>query len=176
MTGAIVDLTERDAVARRIYLIRGRRVMLDADLATLYGVPTKALNLAVKRNAIRFPQDFMFRLSPDEAVNLRFQSETSSWGGRRYLPRAFTEQGVAMLSSVLRGKRAALVNIAIMRAFAKLRSMLAIHKELSKKFAALERRVAGHDENIRALFETIRELMDLPEKPRTVIGFKPRGE
>src|SRR5205814_3586599 len=127
-------------VERRILLIRGQKVMLDTDLAKLYGVPTKSLNLAVKRNAERFPEDFMFQLTGDEAAGLRFHFETSKSGrgGRRYRPYAFTEQGVAMLSSVLRSLRAVQVNIAIMRTFVRLREMLLSHADLARKLAALE--------------------------------------
>src|SRR5437870_5313363 len=114
-----------ELIQRRIYLVRGEKVMLDADLAELYKVPTKSLNLAVSRNADRFPADFMFQLAPAEFDNLRHQNETSSWGGRRYAPLAFTEHGVAMLSSVLNSKRAVQMNIVIIRAFRNLREMLA---------------------------------------------------
>jgi phage regulator Rha-like protein len=127
-----------ELIQRRIYLFRGEKVMLDADLAELYNVPTKALNLAVRRNADRFPADFMFQLAPEEFENLRFQNETSSWGGRRYAPFAFTEHGVAMLSSVLKSKRAVQMNIVIVRAFMKLRQMLATHKDLARKMELLE--------------------------------------
>ena len=126
-------------IERRIYLIRKQKVMLDSDLAELYGVETFNLNKAVKRNIDRFPDDFMFQLSQEEAESLRFQigmSKVSGRGGRRYLPYAFTEQGVAMLSSVLNSKRAVQVNIAIMRAFVKLRELLATHKDLAQKLEA----------------------------------------
>ena len=127
-------------VEQRIFLIRGQKVMLDADLAELYGVPTKSLNLAVKRNADRFPEDFAFQLSEEEVAGLRFQFETSKRGrgGRRYRPFVFTEQGVAMLSSVLRSPRAVQVNIAIMRAFVRLREMLMSNADLARKLLALE--------------------------------------
>ena len=123
-----------DQIARRILLLRGQRVLLDRDLADLYDVPTKALNQAVRRNRSRFPEDFMFQLTPDEAANLKSQSVTSSQehGGRRHVPYAFTEQGVAMLSSVLRSPRAIAVNIGIMRAFVRLRQMLATHADLAQ--------------------------------------------
>src|SRR5438445_12942979 len=128
-------------VERRILLIRGQKVMLDADLAELYGVPTKSLNLAVKRNAERFPEDFMFQLTGDEAAGLRFHFETSKTarGGRRYRPYAFTEQGVAMLSSVLRSLRAVQVNIAIMRTFVQLRRLMDSDRDLARKIEALEK-------------------------------------
>ena len=129
-----------ERVAQSIRWVRGQKVLLDSDLAVLYGVTTGNLNKAVKRNAERFPTDFMFQLDAEEAANLRFQFGISSWGGRRRLPYAFTEQGVAMLSSVLNSERAVKVNIAIMRAFVKLRETLDTNRELARKFAELERR------------------------------------
>ncbi len=175
-------------VERCIYLIRGEKVMLDYDLAVLYGVPTKSLNLAVKRNTERFPNDFMFRLTQAEAEGLRFQIGTSNEnaakqtsglrfqtetsksrrGGRRYLPYAFTEQGVAMLSSVLRSARAVQVNIAIMRTFVRLREMLLSNADLARKLNALEKK---YDEQFKVVFDAIRELMVPPEKPKRQIGF-----
>lgn len=158
-----------EAIAGRIVMLRGERVLLDADLAELYGVETKLLNRAVKRNRQRFPGDFMFQLTEDEAGNLRYQNGTSSWGGRRYLPQAFTEQGVAMLSSVLHSKRAVMVNIEIMRAFVRLRRILATHADLSRKLAALE---SKYDAQFRSVFDAIRGLMTPPEpRPRRRIGF-----
>jgi len=138
----------RPCIESKILFIRGQKVMLDRDLAELYGVPTKSLNLAVKRNSGRFPSDFMFRLSIKEADYLRFQFETSKvgHGGPRYLPYAFTEQGVAMLSSALNSKRAVSANIAIMRAFVKLRETLSLHKDLAVKLKELESKVEGHGE------------------------------
>jgi hypothetical protein len=159
-------------VEQRILLIRGQKVMLDADLAELYRVPTKSLNLAVKRNADRFPEDFAFRLTEDEVAGLRFQFETSKRGrgGRRYLPYAFTEQGVAMLSSVLRSARAVQVNIAIMRAFVRLRAMLMSNADLARKLIALENQ---YDAKFRIVFEAIRELMEDPPSPKPRTGFTP---
>ena len=143
--------------------------MLDADLADLYGVETKALNRAVRRNVGRFPDDFMFQLTFDEAENLKCQFGTSRWGGRRYQPYAFTEQGVAMLSSVLRSERAVRVNIEIMRAFVQLRQMLASHADLARKLVALEKK---YDAQFKIVFDAIRELMTPPEPPRKRrIGF-----
>ncbi len=166
------ELVPAESIERAILMIRGQKVMLDADLARLYGVETKVLLQAVKRNMDRFPGDFMFQLSPAEFKILRSQIVTSSgWGGRRYLPRAFTEQGVAMLSSVLRSKRAVRVNVEIMRAFVRLRRMAAAHRELCEKLEALERRVGRHDRQIQAVFEAIRELMSPPEEPPRRIGF-----
>jgi hypothetical protein len=150
-------------------MLRGERVLLDADLAELYGVETKTLNRAVKRHRDRFPHDFMFQLTGEEAGNLRYQIGTSSWGGRRYLPQAFTEQGVAMLSSVLHSKRAVMVNVEIMRAFVRLRRILATHADLARKLAALEKR---YDAQFKAVFDAIRELMTPPAPPKKRrIGF-----
>lgn len=143
--------------------------MLDRDLAELYEVPTKSLNLAVKRNIERFPSDFMFRLNHEEYQTLRFQFETSKRGGRRYPPCAFTEQGVAMLSSVLNSKRAILVNIQIMRTFTKLRGMLLAHEDLRRKFEAMEKK---YDRQFKIVFDVIRKLLESPPpKPKMRIGF-----
>ena len=139
-TGKNEVLVSMDHVAAKILFIRGQKVMLDQDLAELYGVATKVLIQAVRRNADRFPEDFMFQLTKQEFNDLRSQFVTSSWGGRRYPPYAFTEQGVAMLSSVLRSERAIGVNIEIMRAFLRLRQMLASNAELARKLAALEKK------------------------------------
>lgn len=162
-----------DHIQQRILLIRGQKVMLDEYLAELYGVKTKILNQAVKRNRKRFPGDFMFQLSIHEVSDLRSQIVTSNEGrgGRRHLPYAFTEQGVAMLSTVLNSERAVQMNIEIMRAFVRLRHILSTNKTLAEKFAELERRVASHDEHIRSLFEAIRQLMTPPQSPRRRIGF-----
>jgi len=147
--------------------------MLDSHLAEMYGIPTKALNQQVKRNLKRFPADFMFQLTKEEDESLRSQIVTSKKGrgGIRYLPSAFTEQGVAMLSSVLNSERAILVNIEIVRAFVRLRQILSTHKDLAQKLEALEKRVGGHDEKIQAVFDAIRDLMKTPEKPKKRIGF-----
>jgi len=152
-------------IERSILLLRGHKVMLDFDLAALYAVQTKALNKAVKRNVSRFPEDFMFELSEEEFADLRFQFGTSRWGGRRYRPYAFTEQGVAMLSSVLRSERAVKVNIEIVRAFVRLRSMLATHQELARKVEALEKK---YDAQFKVVFDAIRQLMTPVGRP---IGF-----
>lgn len=167
-----------DRIATRILLVRGYKIMLDADLADLYGVPTRALVQAVKRNRRRFPPDFMFQLTQQELAILKSQTVTSSstgvgqWGGRRKPLHAFTEQGVAMLSSVLRSARAIAVNIAIMRAFVRLREMVAANAELAVRLEELERRVSGHDEAITSIVRVIRELAAPPEpKPRRRIGF-----
>ena len=160
-------------IEQAILFIRGQKVMLDRDLAALYGVTTGNLNKAVKRNPDRFPGDFMLQLTVEECASLRFQFGTLKRGQhRKYLPYAFTEQGVAMLSSVLHSPRAIQVNVAIMRAFVRLRQTLAVHKDLAHKLAELERKIAGHDANIHTLFEVIRQLMTPPEPPpRKPIGF-----
>lgn len=166
-------LIPAEHIERRIFIIRGVKVMLDRDLAGLYGVTTMALNQAVKRNRERFPDDFVFRLTKDErdevitiCDNLRPLKFSPS------LPNAFTENGVAMLSSVLRSRRAILVNVQIMRTFTRLRHLLASHGELAKKIRALERRVQSHDADIQNIFQAIRELMGSDERPRRVIGFQ----
>ncbi len=162
-----------ETIAAKIYLVRGIKVILDRDLAELYGVETRSLIQAVKRNIDRFPSDFMFQFTQVEFNSLRSQIVISKGkGGRRYLPFVFTEQGVAMLSSVLRSKRAIEVNIAIMRAFVKLREMLATHKELAQKLVELERRLEDHDEHIQTIFDAIRQLM-MPsdKKDKKKIGF-----
>ena len=158
-----------ERIERHILLIRGQKVMLSPDLAELYQVETKVLVQAMKRNRERFPRDFMFQLTKAEYANLKSQFVTSSWGGaRRAAPYAFTEQGVAMLSSVLRSSCAVQVNIAIMRAFVKLREMLASHRDLAQRLDEMESR---YDEQFKAVFDAIRELMKPPEKPRRRIGF-----
>jgi len=169
----VAELIPIERIQNVIFLIRGEKVLLDSDLAELYGVETKALNRAVKRNSDRFPDDFMFQLTDEEVESLRCQIGTSNIGrgGRRYQPYAFTEQGVAMLSSVLRSQRAVQVNVAIMRAFVSLRRLLATNEDLSRKFAELERKLEGHDDAIKSLFDAIRELMLPPRKPKREIGF-----
>jgi phage regulator Rha-like protein len=161
-----------EEIEHTILLVRGQKVMLDRDLARLYGVQTKILNKAVSRNLDRFPADFMFQLTPEEHDSLRFQFGTLKRGQHsKYRPFVFTQEGVAMLSSVLRSPRAAQINIAIMRAFVRLRETLSLHKELAHKLADLERKIENHDENIRSLFDAIRQLMTPPETPRREIRF-----
>lgn len=164
-------IISRDAVLRLILLVRGQKVMLDSDLGALYGVETKQLLRAIRRHRERFPPDFMFRLTKEEFADLRRQSGTSSsWGGRRYPPYAFTEQGVAMLSSVLNSPRAISVNIEVVRAFVRLRSMLAENAELARKLAELERK---YDAQFKVVFDAIRQLMTPEEPPRRRrIGFQ----
>lgn len=165
------DLITIEQIEKSIYLIRGEKVMLDRDLAVLYGVETKILNKAVKRNLQRFPLDFMFQLTPDEAESLRFQIGTSNKGrgGRRYLPYVFTEQGVAMLSSVLNSERAITVNIEIMRAFVKFRQLLVSNTELARRLDELE---SKYDKQFKIVFVAIRQLMSRPIKDRKEIGFR----
>jgi hypothetical protein len=161
-----------ERIERSILLIRGQKVMLSTDLADLYQVEPRVLVQAVKRNIARFPQDFMFQLTEEEYSNLKSQIVISSWGGvRRARPYAFTEQGVAMLSSVLRSQRAIQVNIEIMRAFVRLRRMLASHADLARKLDALERK---YDAQFKVVFDAIRELMKPPESKKRPIGFIPR--
>jgi hypothetical protein len=163
-------LAPADGVSERIRLLRGHRVMLDADLATLYGVTTKVLVQAVKRNLVRFPVDFMFQLTPDEFRILRSQTVTSrSWGGRRHAPYAFTEQGVAMLSTVLGSPKAILANIEIMRAFVRLRQLLGAHAGLAARLDALESR---YDRQFKVVFDAIRELMLPAPRQTRRIGFR----
>jgi len=158
-----------ERIETRILSIRGHRVMLDADLAELYGVPTKRLNEAVLRNAVRFPEDFMFQLKSDEAKTLRSQFATSNGrGGRRYIPYVFTELGVAMLSSVLNSERAVQVNIAIMRAFVRLRELAASHKDVLLRLDEME---GKYDRQFKGVFDAIRLLMQPPTKPQQRIGF-----
>ena len=178
-----VELIPMERIQNSIFLIRGEKVLLDQQLAELYRVDTGALNRAVSRNLERFPEDFMFQLKPQEFANLKCQFGISSFrhgGRRRSRPCVFTEQGVAMLSSVLRSERAVQVNVAIMRAFVSLRRLLSTSETLARKFTELERKLEGHDEAIKTLFDAIRELMLPPEKPKREIGFhaiaKDRGE
>jgi hypothetical protein len=160
-----------ERILQSILVLRGEKVLLDADLAALYGVETRVLLQAVKRNIGRFPEDFMFQLAEGEWSNLKSQiGISSSWGGRRTAPYAFTEQGVAMLSSVLRSERAIAVNIEIMRAFVQLKRMLATHADLARKLESLE---SKYDAQFRAVFDAIRELMAPISNPKKQpIGFK----
>ena len=161
-------------IERRIYLIRGHKVMIDVDLAELYGVPTHRLNEQVKRNRKRFPEDFMFQLTKEESESLRSQIAISKIGrgGRRSVPYAFTEQGVAMLSTVLNSEQAIAVNITIMRAFVKLRQMLESNEELNRKFAAVIRRLSTHDKYFKVVFDELKRLSEQPTPTRKQIGFK----
>ena len=168
--GSVVSM---ERIEQCIFVLRGHKVMLDSDLAMLYRVSTKALNQAVKRNKTRFPSDFMFQLAKAERTALRSHIVTLDHGRgrhRKYPPYAFTEQGVAMLSSVLHSERAVQVNIEIMRTFVRLREMIATHQDLAKRLARLERK---YDARFRVVFNAIRQLMAPPEKPRGRIGFHP---
>lgn len=159
----------------RIHELRGHNVMLDHDLASLYAVEVKVLNQAVRRNADRFPPDFMFQLTYEEAARFgsREAGATAGRGGRRYLAFAFTEEGVAMLSSVLRSERAVLVNVEIMRAFVRIRRMIIDHKDLSRRLDALE---SKYDDHFKIVFEAIRQLMEPPPEPAKIIGFRTDAE
>lgn len=171
MKGA--NIIPAEVIEHRIYLIRGQKVMLSMHLAKLYNVETRILNQAVKRKRKRFPEDFVFQLNEAEADWLVSQNvipHRKYFGGT--LPYAFTEQGVAMLSSVLNSERAILVNIAIMRTFVKLREMIAAHKELAHKLEELERKIQSHDVQIQSIFKAIRQLMAPPEKTKRQIGFR----
>ena len=164
-----------DTVIGKIHFIRGQKVMLDKDLALLYKVMTRNLNKAISRNRMRFPTDFMFQLTPKEYKNLMFQFGTSSWGGTRKMPYAFTEQGIAMLSSVLNSERAIRVNIHIIRVFTRLRRFLMDHKEALLKLEKLERKVGKHDDEIRIIFEYLKEMFSPSKEPMRRIGFKQKG-
>ena len=161
-----------ETMEKRIFIIRGQRVMLSSYLSELYGVEPRALIQAVKRNIDRFPEDFMFQLRKEEFNNLKSQNVISSWGGiRRATPYAFTEQGIAMLSSVLNSQQAIQVNIQIMRTFVKIREYLSTHKVLAQKLKELESKFEGHDEQIKDIINAINQLLLPPEKPKRQIGF-----
>jgi hypothetical protein len=172
MTKKQSPIIQEEILTNKIYFIRGQKVMLDRDLAALYNVLTKNLNLAVKRNRERFPADFMFQLTREEHENLRLQIVTSSWGGNRNLPYAFTEQGVAMLSSVLNSKQAIAVNIQIIRVFTKMREIVSSNKEILMKLDLLEKRVGSNSGDIDELFDIIRDLANPESQPRNVVGYK----
>jgi hypothetical protein len=168
-------LVAEQKILNRIYVIRNQKIMLDKDLAEMYRVETKRLNEQVKRNINRFPKDFMFTLSQKEYENLKSQNATSSWGGRRKLPNAFTEQGVAMLSSILNSDVAIEVNIRIIRVFTKLREYALTHKEILLQLAKLEKEVKGNSKDIENIFMVLKELIEKqskPVQPRNKIGFK----
>jgi hypothetical protein len=167
-----------EIITSKIYLLRDKRVMLDEDLAELYNVTTGVLNQAVKRNLDRFPEDFMFQVTKEEFDNLIFQFGTSSWGGRRKLPYAFTEQGVAMLSGVLNSDRAIKVNIQIMRVFTKVREILMDNLSIRLEIEQIKKQLVNHDKNIELVFSYLDELIEKHEnpKPRKAIGFKSPGK
>lgn len=169
--GYLVPLSE---VQGAIRFIRGQHVVLDSDLAKLYGVETRVLVQAVKRNADRFPDDFMFQLSPDEFRSLRAQQASAGGrGGRRHPPHAFTEHGALMVAGVLNSQQAVEVGVFVVRAFVRMRRLLATRRELAQKLGELEQRIIRHDASIAALFDAVRKLMQLPDKPRRPIGFRP---
>jgi len=161
-----------EKVFSKIHIIRNQKVLLDEDLAEMYGVETKVLNQAVKRNFDRFPDDFMFQLTEDEIKNLKSQIVTSSWGGRRKSPFSFTEQGVVMLSTVLRSPTALAINIQIMRVFVKMRRMISEYKEFLEKIESIETNQIDHDERITEIYNIIKELLEPVYKDRKPIGFK----
>jgi hypothetical protein len=163
---------QEEKLFKKIFLLRDQKVLLDFDLAELYGVETKRLKEAVKRNIDRFPEDFMFELTPEEFQNLRSQFATSKWGGRRYAPMAFTEQGVAMLSSVLNSKQAIEVNIQIMRLFVRMRQMISSYSHLLKKIEKLEASDLEQNKHIREIYTIIKELLEPTVKNPRPIGFK----
>ncbi|MDQ8003824.1 MAG: ORF6N domain-containing protein [Pedobacter sp.] len=162
-----------DIVVNKIYEIRNQKVMLDSDLAELYGVETKRLNEQIRRNLDRFSEDFMFQLTDDEWQNLKSQIATSSWGGRRKLPFVFTEHGVLMLSSILNSPQAVQVNIQIVRIFTRLRNLLSEHTELKLEIANIKKHLQNHDKNIELVFSYLDKLIDKQAEPRKQIGFKP---
>jgi len=161
-----------ETVLDKIYVIRNQKVLLDRDLAQLYGIETKRLNEAVKRNLSRFPEDFMFQLNSSEFENLKSQFATSSWGGNRKLPYAFTEHGILMLSSVIHSDQAISVNIQIMRLFTQMRQWILDHSELQEKIQHLEQKVDNHDKNIELVFSYLDELSDTQPTTRKPIGYK----
>ncbi|MBI5699430.1 ORF6N domain-containing protein [Candidatus Saganbacteria bacterium] len=167
------DIIPQERIESKIFLIRGQKVILDVDLANLYGVKTFVLNQAVKRNIERFPDDFMFQLSKEETNILKSQFVISSWGGRRTFPYAFTEQGIAMLSGILNSKRAIHVNIMIMRTFIRLKQMITTHKELAHKIEELERKYKKHDIEIETIFGAIKKMLEPPKSPPRKFGFQP---
>jgi hypothetical protein len=162
-------------IAEKIYLIRGHKIMLDKDLAEMYGVETKRLIEQVNRNALRFPPEFMFRLTNEEFEVLRSQFATSKRGGRRYAPYVFTEHGILMLSSVLNSKQAITMSIKIIEVFVKFREMLISHKDLLLKFEQLEKLVIHHDDDIQSIFQALKQLIQQKNEPREPIGFKLKG-
>ena len=165
-----------EVVTNKIYFIRGQKVMLDEDLAQLYQVVTGRLNEQVKRNISRFPEDFMFQLNKEEFENLKSQNATSRWGGRRKLPYAFTEQSVAMLSSVLNSETAISVNIQIIRVFTKMRQLLLTHKDILLQLEKIETKLTHHDDDIALIFEYLKQLLTPPQPARRKIGFRRNEE
>lgn len=161
-----------EIIMNKIYYIRGMKVMLDRDLAEMYNVENKRLNEQVKRNSDRFPEDFMFQLNKEELENLKSQFATSSWGGSRKLPFAFTEHGVLMLSSVLNSPVAIQANIQIMRVYTKIREMFSTNKDVLLKLEQMEKQVGSNTENIKTIFQALKQLLNPPQKERNPIGYK----
>ena len=161
-----------EVVISKIYYLRDQKIMLDSDLAELYGVETRVLNQQVKRNIDRFPEDFMFQLKAEEWENLKSQNEISSWGGRRKPPYVFTEHGVLMLSSVLNSEKAIAVNIQVVRIFTKLREMLLTHKDILLEMEEIRKKVSGQDKRIDLVFTYLKQFIKEQESPRKRIGFK----
>jgi hypothetical protein len=171
-----IPTVSEETIVEKIYIIRGQKVMLDRDLAEMYGVEVKRLNQAVKRNTSRFPEDFKFQFNQDEFQNLKSQFVTSSWGGIRKLPYAFTEQGVAMLSSVLNSETAIQVNIQIIRLFTKMKQLILDNKDLWMKIEKIEQHLLKNDEEIKTVFAYLKKLLIQENKPRNPIGFKAPGK
>ncbi|MCX6304506.1 MAG: ORF6N domain-containing protein [Bacteroidetes bacterium] len=165
-----------ETIINKIYLIRGQKVMPDFNLAGLYGVETKNLKRAVKRNIERFPTDFMFELTMEEIKNLRCHFGTSSWGGIRYSPMVFTEQGIAMLSSILNSHQAILVNIQIIRVYTRMREMLLTHKDILLKLEQFEKQLGKNTEDIQLIFKALKQFFNPPQEPRKQIGYKRNSE
>lgn len=165
-----------EVIISKIYVVRGQKVMIDRDLAEMYGVTTGNLNRSVKRNMKRFPEDFIFQLTNDEFKNLIFQNGTSSWGGTRKMPYVFTEQGVAMLSSILNSDTAIEVNIRIIRIFTRLRELVLTHKDILLKLEQIEQKITGHEDDIQMIFSALKQLVQEPNPPRKRIGFKVKDE
>ncbi len=177
MSKTVKPKIQEEILVNKIYLIRGQKVMIDRDLAELYGVETKNLNKAVKRNPERFPNDFMFQLTKDECNSSRFQFGTLNRGGNiKYLPFAFTEQGVAMLSSVLNSRQAIEVNIQIIRVFTKMREIISSNKEIALKLDQLEKKVGANTDDIVEIFDVLRSLVNPEFEPRTAVGYKWKKE
>lgn len=164
-----------DIITSRIFTIRGMKVMIDCDLALLYGIETRRLNEQVRRNIDRFPDDFMFQLNGEEFINLKSQFATSRWGGTRKLPFAFTEHGVLMLSSVLNSERAIKVNIQIMRVYIRMRELMISHTDILLKLEELERKISSHDKQILLIFEYLKKLIAPETKSRKRVGYKISG-
>ncbi|PKP23110.1 MAG: DNA-binding protein [Bacteroidetes bacterium HGW-Bacteroidetes-21] len=174
MTDNKLPIISEEAIVTKIYIVRDQKVMIDRDLAELYGVETKYLKRQVKRNIVRFPEDFMFNLTEQELTNLRCQIGTSSWGGTRYTPMAFTEHGVLMLSSVLASEKAINVNIQIMRIFTKVRQLLTDNLSIRLEVETIKKKLENQDKNIELVFSYLDELIEKQEnpKPRKRIGYK----